>query len=213
MRDVDLALSQVSLIRAQLTATTRFLGISPEFNLLMAVLALAVAVVQGYYPALQDGLGYIAVWGSMLIASTGAVVVDAVARARRLHGRMANAMLKAALGKALPFYLTAAFVTWAICTFSAENIRILPGLWLMLIGLLGCSALPSLPRKAVWVAAWYLLCGAAVLLLSLTPASEPQPLSPWLLGIPFTIGHLFVALVFSKASDSDKPQGANRVSP
>ncbi len=193
MRDVDLALTQVSRIHQQLLATTKFLGISPEFNLLLALLTLAVAATQSLLTPLQEGLAYITVWVSVILASTVVIAIEAIARARRLHGPLAKGMLRTALRKVAPFYLAGTFVTWALCTLAPDAIWILPGLWLMLIGLLGFAALPSLPPVMAWVAGWYLLCGAVAIVV----AAGADSLSPWLMGIPFALGQLAIALIFS----------------
>ena len=46
MRDVDLALSELADIRAQLAASTRFQGLAPELNLLMGIAAFVVAAAR-----------------------------------------------------------------------------------------------------------------------------------------------------------------------
>lgn len=198
MRDVDLALSQISNIRAQVAASTRFQGIAPGFSLLSGVLAFIVATIQSVQPQalVQESLGFIAVWAGVLVISSCIVAFEATSRVRRLHGRMSHAMLSTALQKVLPFAIAAAVITWAVCTFSLESAWLLPGLWLMLIGLLGFSALANLPREMGWPAIWYFVCGAVVLAL----AGASGALSPWMMGIPMSVGQVIVTLILSRAS-------------
>ncbi len=198
MNDVDLALSQISNIRAQLVASTRFRGIAPGLNVLAGVLTLAVAAAQSFQASAveQSGLSYITVWAAALVLSSGFVAFEASSRARRLHGRMAYPMLNAALQKVLPFVAAGIVITWAVCSFSPESLWLLPGLWQILIGLLGFSALGSLPRGMVWAAGWYFLCGTLVLGF----AGQSGVLSPWMMGIPFSVGHILVAVILCRAN-------------
>ena len=122
-------------------------------------------------------------------------VLEGVSRARRLHGGMARAMLGVALQKALPFAVAGLVVTWNVCTFAMESAWMLPGLWQILLGLLGFAALANLPREIAWVAGWYLCCGAVVLAL----AGEARVLSPWMMGIPLGVGQLAVAAILLRA--------------
>ncbi len=198
MKELDLALSDISAIRAQLVGATRFVGISPGFN---AILAFVTAVVAAFQTLLQPAAGqsdmaFIAVWGSVLMASTAIVTVDAVSRSRRCHGRMAGVLLKTILLKIMPFLTAAVIVTWAICSFAPESIRLLPGLWLILLGLLGFAVLANVPRELIWVACWYFGCGTVVLAV----AGYSGNLAPWMMGVPFTVGHLAVAFTFGRAN-------------
>jgi hypothetical protein len=199
MNDVDLALSQISNIRAQLAESTRFRGITPGLNLLMAVLTFVVATVQSLQSQAQehDSLGYIAVWAGVIVLCGCIAAIGAIARARRLHGRMEYAMLNAASQKVLPFAAAGVIITWVICTFSPGSVWLLPGLWQLLIGLLGFSVMSSLPRAMAWAAGWYFLCGALVLGF----AGQSGTLSPWMMGIPFCVGHIAVAVIFGWANE------------
>jgi len=194
LRDVDLALSEVANIRAQLAASTRFLGLAPESNLLMGILAFVVAAAQSFQ--VQDHVGFIAVWAGTIVACSAVAVLAAVSRARRLHGRMAGAMLGLALQKGLPFGVAAVVITWAICRFSIESAWMLPGLWQILLGLLGFSVLSNLPREIAWVAGWYFCCGTVVLAL----AGQAGTVSPWMMGIPFAVGQTAVAVILLRAN-------------
>ena len=198
MDDVERALSEIEDIRAYVAASTRFRGIAPEANALTGMLSLAVAVAQTIWPdALAQSLQrYVAIWAAVTIASTVIVAIETISRSRRLHGRMADAMLGSALRQVLPFGAAGVIVTAVICKFSPASAWMLPGLWQILIGLLGFSVLSSLPRAIVWVAGWYFLCGAFVLGL----AGWSGTLSPWMMGIPFAMGQAAVALVLHRAS-------------
>ncbi len=193
MKEVDLALSDISSIRAQLAASTQFRGIAPGFNALMAVLVLIVALAQGLHPErwVDDGFRFVLVWAAVIGISFTVAVVEAVLRSQRLHGQLAPAMLNSALQKVLPFAMAGLVISGVIFSCSPESLWLLPGLWLLLIGLLGFSFVATLPRTIVWVAVWYFLCGAIVLMV----AGSSRTLSPWMMGIPFAVGHVSVALI------------------
>jgi hypothetical protein len=197
MKDVDLALSDISSIRAQLAASTQFRGIAPGFNAVMAVLVLVIAVAQSLHPErwVDDGLRFVLVWALLIGVTCAVAAVEAVLRSQRLHGQLASAMLNSALQKVLPFAVGGLVITSVIIGYSPESIWLLPGLWLLMIGLLGFSFVSTLPRAIIWVAIWYFLCGAIVLMV----AGSSRMLSPWMMGIPFAIGHVSVALIVSGA--------------
>lgn len=199
MRDVDLALSQISSIRAHLAASTRLLGIAP-CNILTGALVVVVALVQTLQPRMsltpeQYNLHYTAVWGAVLGALSVIAAVKTIPRTRRMHGDMALPMLSAALQKVLPLAAVGGVITWVICTMSPQTAWLLPGFWLMLIGLLGFMAVSSLPRGIVWPAAWYFLCGSVMVGL----AARDGTLSPWMMGISLVAGQTIVALVLARA--------------
>lgn len=202
MRDVDLALSEISNIRAHLVASTCFQGIAPGFNLLVGALVFILAAAQSLQPQAQqqDSLHYVALWAGVIGAISVVAAVQAVSRARRLHGGMAFPMLCAVLQKILPFAAAGIVITWVIFTFAPASAWLLPGLWQILIGLLGFSVVSSMPRGIVLAAAWYFLCGAVVMGL----AGRSGTLSPWMMGIPFGIGQTVVALILSRASGDSR---------
>lgn len=198
MKEVDSALSQISRIRAHVAESTRFMGIAPGLNVLAALFAFLVSGVQSLYPQalVQSQHIYIAVWAAVILATSAVAVMEAVARSRRLHAGMASTMLHVILQKVLPFFAAGVVLTWVIGTFATASIWLLPGLWQMLIALLGFSLLASLPRGILWAAVWYFVCGALVLGL----AGRSGALSPWMMGIPFGGGQLIVALILRSAN-------------
>jgi hypothetical protein len=191
--DVEHALSQIADIRARVVASTRFRGMTPKANLVSAALALAVAMAQSLWPDVlaQDPIRYVAIWSAVTLACLFNTGIETIPRVRALHGQMADAVLGAVFRQVLPFAAAGAVLDLVICRFAPDSIWLLPGLWQLLIGLFGFSALSRLPRAMVWVAGWYLACGAAVLVL----AGSTGELSPWMMGIPFGIGQAAVAFI------------------
>ncbi len=199
MKDVDQAISQISSIRAQMAASTRFLGLSPEFNLFMGALALAVALLQSFILPATGNLGYVGIWSAVMMATISISTLDVVSRARKVHGRLATTMLINLLQKFAPFLLSMMLITWVICNFSVANVWLLPGLWQLLLALMGFAALPNLPRGMIWICAWYFVTGMVVLVA----AAQTEVLAPWMMGVPFLVGQVAVGLIlaFDKASE------------
>lgn len=197
MNDVDNALMQLREIHARLAESTRFRGIAPDLNALTAALTLLVAAAQSLWPQrLQpDATAYVALWGTVISVVWIIVSVEAVSRARRIHGDMAPALLASAAQRTLPFAAAGVVTTCMILGFARESVWLLPGLWQIYVGLLGFAVVRSLPRNMIWAAAWYFSTGTVVL----AAAGWSGSLSPWMMGIPLGVGQLGVALILNAA--------------
>ena len=198
MHNLDRALAEISSIRAHLLATTRFRGISPSFNTVLGVVVLFIAAILSFRQPGTD-YGFIFFWAAVLLATTTIVGVEAVSRSRRLHGSLANEMLSWAMYRILPFAAAGLMITFSVLQFAPAVIWLLPGFWLILIGLFGFSVLPNVPRGLAWVAGWYFACGALVL----WRAGSGGELSPWMMGVPLGVGHLLVAYALNHSREVD----------
>jgi hypothetical protein len=196
--EVERALSQIADIHARMTASSRFRGFAPEAMAFNAGLCLAVAAAQTVWPQqlATDPVRYVVVWGATLGLGTLVSATEAVSRSRGLHGRMAEALLGATLKLLLPFAAAAIVIAVAVCRFTPNNAWMLPGLWQILVGLAGFAASPSLPRAINWAAGWYFVCGAIVFGLG----AATGLLSPWMMGLPFTVGLASVAVIFHRGN-------------
>ena len=118
-----------------------------------------------------------------------------IARTRRHHGGLADAMLFNAVEHFLPAGVAGAVICLILLRFAPDTGWMLPGLWQMLLGVGLFVALRFLPRSIAVAAAWYFLAGAAVLIMS----SQSRALSPWAMGIPFGVGQLVMAALLHMA--------------
>lgn len=198
MDEVERALSQIADIHAQLTASSRFRGFAPAAMAFNAALSLGVALAQGRWPQVlgQDPVRYVEVWGMTLGVATVICAVAAVSRSRHLHGRMGDALLGSTLRLLLPFAAAGIVIAAAVCTFAPASAWMLPGLWLILVGLAGFAIAPSLPRAIRGASGWFFICGAIVFGLG---ARSGAP-APWMMGIPFTAGLAGVAVIFQRGN-------------
>lgn len=200
MTEIEHAMSQLAFIQDRFAASTRFRGLAPQAVGATAVLATAVAAAQSMWPTLgNDPASYVWTWIATAIAAAAIIGVEALERSRRLHAGMADAMLAGTLRLLLPFGAAGAVVTLVIARAAPELAWVLPGLWQMLVALIGFSSVGTLPRAMLWPAGWYFLCGTTTLLLG----AHLRSLEPWTMGVPFGVGQGMAALVLYRAGAAD----------
>ncbi|MCB2076291.1 MAG: hypothetical protein KDE55_01195 [Novosphingobium sp.] len=191
MNDVERALSEISDIRSRMAASTRFRGYAPEAVAISGLLSFVVMLAMMIWPErfaasdIQQAL----LWGAVMLAGSLTIFGEVIGRTRRQHGGMAEAMLRGAMRTVLPISLVCLVPALVVILHAPQVAWLLPGLWQMLIGVAAFASYSSMPRGIVWPASWYLLTGAAVTLVS----ASDNALSPLLCGIPFIVGHIWIA--------------------
>ena len=195
MRDIDKALADISSIKSQLAAGTMFRGFGPAVMALTGLLAFAVAGVQAWASPPATPQAYVADWVITAAAAIMLSGVEVIARTRRQHGGLADAILINALEQFLPAAFAGIALTAVFWTFAPAVLWTLPGLWQVLVSLGLFAAGRTLPREVRWVAGWYMITGCAALALT---ASSPS-LNPWIMGLPFGVGQLALAAVLKFA--------------
>jgi hypothetical protein len=202
VNEVERAIAEIGDIRAKLAASTRFRGYAPEALVVVAAISLLVAVAQTLWPAslAYDNASQIVVWAVVLLGSFASVALEAAARSRRQHGEMGPAMLRGALSIIVPVVFTAVALGAGIALFSPAALWIVPAIWLFLIAIAVFSSRQTLPPAIIWAAAWYLASGTALIVL----AGPEGRLTPWMMGVPMTVGHLLVA--WTLRSESRTPR-------
>lgn len=191
MNDIEQALAQISDIRSTLAASTRFRGFAPEVLLLAAGASLLLAIAQTIWPdkLAANDVQHVILWGSLLAIAGVTVTLEAVYRGHALHGDMAGSMLRTLLSLVIPYVAVQTVIGAVICYYAPQVAWLIPGLWQLLVSLVCHSFITRLPRSVIWVARWYFLCGTIVLIL----AAQTGHLSPWMMGIPFAVGHALLA--------------------
>ena len=198
MNDLNKALADIESIRSQLEAGRVFQGFGPAVIAATGVLAFVTAGAQSLWPQVFAATDHtlLLAWIGTAAISTLLIGIEMVARSRRHHGGLADAMLLNAVEVFLPAGFAGATVAAVFMKFSPQSLWTLPGLWQIFIALGLFAALKFLPRRVAIVAAWYFLSGVSVLLI----ASASQTLDPWMMGLPFAAGQLLLALVLHQAS-------------
>jgi hypothetical protein len=193
MQDLHKALADIGSIRQQVAAGTMFRGFGPTVVAATGLLAAVTATVQSIW---LDALGrhpvvFLAVWAATAAISAALIGAEMIARTRRHHGGLADAMLINAIEQALPAGVAGGAVALVLIQLAPETLWVLPGLWQVLVGLGIFASVRSLPRAVAWAGTWYVAAGVVVLALS----SQTQALSPWTMGLPFVIGQLLLAAI------------------
>jgi hypothetical protein len=202
MNDLHKALADIGNIRLRLAAGTMFRGFGPSVIAATGVLALATAAIQSMLGQTGDQIMFVAVWAAVATFSAVLIGFEMIARTRRHHGGLADAMLFSAVEHFLPVGAAGVVVCAILLRFAPDEVWLLPGLWQLLIGVGLFVALRFLPRSISIAGAWYFLAGATVLIIS----SQDRSLSPWAMGIPFGIGQLLMAGLLHFALGGDDAQ-------
>jgi hypothetical protein len=145
----------------------------------------------------HDFPAFLSVWVVTATATVIMTAIETILRSRRVHSGLANEMLAAAVEQFLPAVLISIFLTVVLMRVAPHDDWMLPGLWQLMFSLGIFASCRFLPRQMIAVAVWYLACG----LICLVQQSEAKAISPWIMGIPFGVGQLGVAVVLKFCCD------------
>ena len=201
MRDLDKALADIIAIRSQLAAGAAFRGYGPAAMAATGGVALATALLQSVWldDPTEDPLLFFLGWTAAAIVSALVIWVEMLARSRRHHSGLADAMIYQAVEQFLPSAVAGVLLAAMLWKFAPDTLWMLPGLWQILVSLGVFASVRSLPRTVAFGGAFYFLAGFTVLIL----ASQSHTLSPWTMGLPFAIGQLLMAAILHFASGAD----------
>jgi hypothetical protein len=202
MRDLDKALDDIVAIRSQIAAGTAFRGYGPATMAATGVTALITAILQSRL--LDDPTGepviFFLGWASAAVLSGSMIWIEMLARSRRHHSGLADAMIHQAIEQFLPAGVAGVLLAAVMWKFATETLWLLPGLWQILVSLGIFASVRSLPRSVALAGAWYFVSGFAVVVL----ASQTHTLSPWTMGLPFAIGQSMMAgILYFASGDHD----------
>ena len=191
MNDIEKAIADISDIRSQLAASTKFRGYAPEVVALAGIASLLIVIAAALWPQAfgPSSFDQALLWGAVLLASGLTILIEALSRARLQHGGQAAAMLRGAARVLLPVTLTGAVIGYGVLAHAPAAAWVLPGAWQMLIGVAIFASYATMPPGIVWPALWYLASGALVIVV----AGSTGMLTPLMCGGPFALGHLTIA--------------------
>jgi len=193
MEELDRALADITAIRSQLARGTEFRGYGPMTVAATGVVAVAAAGLQALWlpdPG-SDLLAYVAIWVATAAISILLIGIEMVARSRRIHSGLADAMIHAATEQFIPAGVAGALLTFVLFRVAPQSLWMLPGLWQIVFSLGIFASCRALPRAMFWAGVWYLATGLA----SLAWANGLHAYSPWAMALPYGIGQLFIAAV------------------
>jgi hypothetical protein len=193
MEELDRALADITAIRSQLARGSEFRGYGPMTVAATGFMAVAAAAIQALWlpnPA-ADLLGYVVIWVATAAVSIVLIGIEMVARSRRIHSGLADAMIHAATEQFTPAGVAGALLTFVLFRFAPQSLWMLPGLWQIIFSLGIFASCRSLPRPMFVAGVWYLAAGLA----GLAFANGAHAYSPWAMAVPFGIGQLLIAAV------------------
>jgi hypothetical protein len=199
MTELDKALADIVEIKSRLAQSTAFRGLGPAALALTGLLAFGIALAQSIWSGASPApLPYFTAWVGTAIAASALIGAEMLRRADRHHAGLADQMIREAVLYFVPAGVIGAGLLAFFALFAPTLLWLLPGLWLLLVSLGIFAAARSLPRAMALAGAWYLVAGFVVLML----AVRDQSLSPWYMGIPFTVGQLLVAYIVHRSSEA-----------
>ena len=104
MEELDRALADITAIRSQLARGTEFRGYGPMTVAATGFVAVGAAAIQALWlpdPA-SDLLAYLGIWVATAAISVLLIGIEMVARSRRIHSGLADAMIHAATEQFIP---------------------------------------------------------------------------------------------------------------
>ncbi|HEX4240966.1 MAG TPA: hypothetical protein VHZ53_06110 [Steroidobacteraceae bacterium] len=206
MNELRRALAEIHTIRNQVARGTEFRGYGPASIAASGVLALMVAGLQAEWAVRHPRLDlsdWLAVWvatAALVVVVTG---VETFRRARRVHRGLALEMVQSAVEQFLPALTVGVLLTVVMVRMAPAEYWMLPGLWELVFSLGVFASCRFLPRPMIAVGVWYLAAG----LYCLAAASQSHGLSPWMMGIPFGVGQLLVAVVLQRRYGQTREPG------
>jgi hypothetical protein len=191
MRDLERALTDISVIREQLARGTEFRGYAPATLAAAGALALIIAAAQAIWlkGTATHTRVFIALWVITAVLCVIVIAVETVRHSRLAHGGLATPMLQSALEQFLPAIVAGGLLTIVLLRVAPQDLWLLPGLWHIIFSLGVFASCRLMPRAIFVVGVWYLACGLACLVLAAPDRSN----SPWAMGIPYGVGQLMVA--------------------
>lgn len=186
---LDEALRQISDIRQQMARNETFRGYRAFTVGFSGVFGIAAATVQrAWVPSPENDLArYLTLWIGVAAASLIVAGIEVFWRVRQSGYGRQHALLAAE--QFLPSVVVGALITACVYRGAPQVAWMLPGLWAMVFGLGIFASIRLLPRQAVLVGTFYVLCGCGCLLWG----QGENAFSPWLMGITFGGGQLLGA--------------------
>ena len=193
MSDLDKALADILAIRSQIAAGTAFHGYGPATVAGTGGVALATALAQFLWLDDPSGnpLTFFVGWAAAALISAAMIWTEMLARTRRHHSGLADAMILRAIEQFLPAGIAGVLLAIVLWRFAPEELWMLPGLWAILFGLGIFASYRLLPRATFWVGVYYLVSGSCCLAW----AQGDYRFSPLAMAIPFGVGQLMAAAI------------------
>ncbi len=190
--DLTNALDRIEEIHAQIAKGEVFRGYRPIPVAVAGAVGLAAGWLQArVLPAGDDGTGFLAYW--LAVAALNLAVIGAVIAVgyRRTPDSFSRRHTRRVVGQFVPCLFAGAAVSLGFVALDPGLVRLLPGVWALLLGLGVFASRPYLARATGWVALFFVFAGTALLAF---PVNELNRLG-LANGAVFGVGLLAAAVV------------------
>lgn len=190
--DLTNALDRIEEIHAQIAKGEVFRGYRP----IPVAAAGAIGLLAGWLqprvlPAGDDGTGFLWYWLSVAALNVVLIGVVLAAGHRRSPDPFARRHTLQVVGQFVPCLVAGAAVSLTLPALDPGLVRLLPGIWALLLGLGVFASRPYLARATGWVALFFVFAGTALLAF---PVNDLTRLG-FANGVIFGVGLLAAAVV------------------
>ncbi len=162
--DLTNALDRIDEIHAQMAKGEVFRGYRPVPVAVAGAIGLLAGWVQPrLLPSGDDGSAFLWYWLSVAVLNVALIGGVLVAGYRRVPDSFSRRHTRRVVGQFVPCLAAGAAVSLAFPALDPGLVRLLPGLWALLLGLGIFASRPYLARATGWVALFFVLAGSALL--------------------------------------------------
>ena len=196
------ALSQIAEIRAHIAQNETFRGYRSATVAVSGLLALLGASLQAIWipDPRQDLAVYLKLWIGVATVSFVIFATEIVVRSYWHAESQARQLTLLAVQQFAPCLVAGGLLTYSIVGYAPASADLLPGLWAIVFSLGIFASCRLLPAATIWIAGYYLLGGAAVLIC----CHGERSLSPWAMAGTFGAGQLLAATVLFFTLERDR---------
>lgn len=187
------AVAQIDAIWAHLARAERFRGYRPAAVAATGICGFAASAIQSIVvPNPQADLnGYLWLWIGTACFCIVFVGLNLVSSCLQSGSRLKTQLTQQAVQQFAPCVIAGAAMTWIIADHHPEKLNLLPGFWAICFSLGIFASLPYMTPQILWVASYYLVAGACLLVWS----RHEMALSAWMMAGSFGVGQLLMAYI------------------
>jgi len=189
--ELNKAIDQISEIYNHLSKSEVFKGYRPFTVFFIGLISFLFAVIQSIIPINFTELQFIIQWICLafliLVLIIGNITINYITSYKN-HEKY---KIKKILLQFLPCMLAGCIITIFFIFYDNNLLKYLPGLWALIFGMGIIAMRPYLPSSIIYVGFFYILAGCFLLYLTKYNLS----LSPWGMGLTYSIGHFLSALI------------------
>jgi len=187
--EVSDALEQIEAIHGHLAKSEVYRGWRPLPVAASGAIGAAAGAYQSMWARPLDPVAFTRFWLGVAVLALLVGCAEIAWHYARHSSTSERRRSRLVVGQFVPALGAGACLTVAIAPFAPSFAMLLPGVWALLFGVGIFAARPYLPSASAFVAAFYWVAGLTLL----WTCRSVTELSPWMVGVPFSIGQLLAA--------------------